>query len=522
MKKLFLCAAAVLAAVAVGGCWGRNPISAAAENKSIDVNLIGGQSNAVGYGYDDLAANGYTDARYSDGFENVLFYGNYETEKTCPADFVPVRKGLGKNWNNGTSGSGAELGVASMLGDTQGVHAVIKCAWGATFLAPDASASVSLSQGTWTPPSYRESHGLSGNMIGNMYARFLSTVRLGLEKLTAKGYAPVVKGMWWMQGEAEVTNSANANAYAELLSDLIDDLRADLTRISGSDLSGMPFVLGKIYRNPDPQYTQFAYIDTVRAAQQKVADEKFNVFPVDCTGLKQQDGWHFRASAQAWLGEQFVSAVLRGEGKRQVSFDGSNVSATGLGVKETGASVRVSFSPDRGYKLVRVFMREGEGEAREVALENGGYTFTMPDANVFFTAETEKLPLYRLTSYSVNDTAMGSVFPSAEAKNGWYEGESATLAVSPGAGFAIKSASINGESATYASAEKGVYYYRLPAGADVEFYVEFEAVLPQESSGSASETEGESASGGCSGFAAASWLLPVAFVSWLIVRKQKE
>ena len=117
---------------------------------------------------------------------------------------------------------------------------------------------------------------------------------------------------------------------------------------------------------------------------------------------------------------------------------------------------------------------------------------------------------------------MGSVFPSAEAKNGWYEGESATLAVSPGAGFAIKSASINGESATYASAEKGVYYYRLPAGADVEFYVEFEAVLPQESSGSASETEGESASGGCSGFAAASWLLPVAFVSWLIVRKQKE
>lgn len=48
MKKLFLCAAAVLAAVAVGGCWGRNPISAAAENKSIDVYLIGGQSNAVG------------------------------------------------------------------------------------------------------------------------------------------------------------------------------------------------------------------------------------------------------------------------------------------------------------------------------------------------------------------------------------------------------------------------------------------------------------------------------------------
>jgi hypothetical protein len=40
-----------------------------------------------------------------------------------------------------------------------GKNAIIKCAWGATFLYPDRSASVSQSQGTWTLPSYQQSSG---------------------------------------------------------------------------------------------------------------------------------------------------------------------------------------------------------------------------------------------------------------------------------------------------------------------------------------------------------------------------
>lgn len=89
MKKLFLCAAAVLAAVAVGGCWGRNPISAAAENKSIDVYLIGRQSNAVGYGYDDLAANGYTDAVIRTALKTCSFTEITKRKKPVPPISCP-------------------------------------------------------------------------------------------------------------------------------------------------------------------------------------------------------------------------------------------------------------------------------------------------------------------------------------------------------------------------------------------------------------------------------------------------
>ena len=61
----------------------------------------------------------------------------------------------------------------------------------------------------------------------------------------------------------------------------------------------------------------------------------------------------------------------------------------------------------------------------------------MPDANVTVTVKTQALPLYRVTEITVNSADMGSVFPSAEAKNGWYEGESVQIAVQPKSGCRI-------------------------------------------------------------------------------------
>lgn len=170
----------------------------------------------------------------------------------------------------------------------------------------------------------------------------------------------------------------------------------------------------------------------VRAAQQKVADEKFNVFPVDCTGLKQQDGWHFRASAQAWLGEQFVSAVLRGEGKRQVSFRRIKRFRNGTGRQgRTGASVRVSFRPTGAISSCAYLCARGRAKRGRSALENGGYTFTMPTRTSFSPRRRKSCPSIGLPPIRKR-YRHGFRLSSAEAKNGWYEGESATLAVSPG------------------------------------------------------------------------------------------
>ncbi len=470
MKLKSIAALALCAAVAGGIACGALPaIKAEAAGTPIDVWLIGGQSNAVGYAQDSPSDS---DPRYTQGFDNVLYYGAYETDtNSCPTDFVPVKLGQGKNWSGGTKGSGAEIGIASALGDSQGKNAIIKCAWGATFLYPDRSASVSQSQGTWTSPSYQQSSGQTGGMIGNLYRRFLQTVQTGLGKLKAQGYLPTVRGMWWMQGEAESGTSAYANAYEACLTDFISDIRGDLSDVAESDLSEMPFVLGKIYRNP--AYPAQAHIDTVRRAQQQVADTLAGVFAVDCTGLAQQDGWHFKADAQKYLGEQFVSAVLASEGLRKVTVNAENVSVSGAGIKEAGQTVRLRVTPKRGYRVTGVSYRQAGGEEISLSQTDGVYNFVMPDANVTVTVKTQALPLYRVTEITVNSADMGSVFPSAEAKNGWYEGESVQIAVQPKSGCRIARVTVNGQETACDSERNGLYLYTVSCLADVVFRAEF-------------------------------------------------
>lgn len=291
-------------------------VSAASEATGkgiINVYLIGGQSNAVGYGMDDAADKvSSLDSRYTDGFSNVLYYGVHERNNNSPVytEFVPVKLGIGETKIR----SGAEIGIANVLGDTDTMNAVIKCARGASWLYPDTNANVSIQYGTWTPPSYIARHNVStvNNSVGNMYVSFINTVIRGLEMLEEQGYTPVIKGMWWMQGEAESNNNKYASKYVELLTDLINDVRSDLSEITGIDLSNMPFVAGHIYRNPD--YTPNSDIETINNAQKTVAQTLNNVSVVDiknCSALRQHDAWHFDAMTQKWFGEQFMSELSK-------------------------------------------------------------------------------------------------------------------------------------------------------------------------------------------------------------------
>ena len=343
MKKVFkkrillpLTLAGVL--ICVGGALAVNNISSTAaepvEGKgTINVYLIGGQSNAVGYGKDDLTTTlASTDARYTDGFENVLYYGEQERKSgdATNRSFVPVRIGLGNHSNT----AGAEVGIASSIADNGEMNAIIKCAWGATYLYPDTSESISKTQGTWTSPSYIEENSVAteGTLIGNMYNRFVDTVTTGIEELEAQGYTPVIKGMWWMQGEAESNNNEQASEYTELLTMLINDVREDVGAITGYDCSEMPFVAGSIYRNPTA--TVYSDIDTVNNAQLAVASSLKNVSVVDistCPVMRQHDSWHFDAATQNWIGQQFVAKLNATTGgnldfeERIASFDEAKI-----------------------------------------------------------------------------------------------------------------------------------------------------------------------------------------------------
>ena len=385
----------------------------------IDLWLIAGQSNAVGYGNDTLTA-AVNDSRYSTGFENVLFYGNYESN-WCPDTFIPVKMGLGKQ-GAVTTTVGAEIGMASQLANSSGMNAIIKRAWGASYLYPNTAHNVSQTYGTWTSPTYIANHNVNtdNNKIGELYNTFIETVAYGVEMLVAEGYTPVIRGMWWMQGEAETGTQVYAASYEELLTALITDVRRDLGNITGEDLSDMPFVMGKITRNQTKDattgeyiYSQPTYLDVVNAAQTSVTSSVANTFIVDTTGLRQLDGWHYSADGQHYIGEQFIKTVIASEGKYSVTLDGANVTLSGGGAKSAGETVTVTIKANAGCVINSVKYVTGNGESFEIELDaDGTYTFVMPDTSVVFEVSATD-PGAVETDYGVIPSmyASGSEYP---------------------------------------------------------------------------------------------------------------
>ena len=395
----------------------------------INVWLIGGQSNASGYAI-DTPTDALTDSRFTEGFDNVLYYGS--ADDNVISSFVPAKIGQGKS----QTAIGAEIGIASMLGGNGTMNAIIKLGRGASYLYPDTGNDVSKNYGTWTSPSYISNNGVNtdGTKIGNLYAEFIQMVKDGLELLEAQGYTPVIRGMWWMQGEAETWREALALEYENLISAFIGDVRSDLSDISGENLSNMPFIIGVVDSNQSKDesgnfvYTIPPYIEKVAEAQRSIAAKAVNVSYIETKDLERRDQWHFTADVQQYLGEQFVNKVVSFEGKYSVTVNGVSVSVIGGGAYEAGTEVTVTIVAENGFVIEKVTYTVGTGEPTEITLdENNSYTFTMPEDNVAFT----------VTTFDPNmiDTVYGSIpsqyadtekWPFAVFKNGSFYSAYAT------------------------------------------------------------------------------------------------
>jgi len=369
--------------------------SASAEAGSlgtIDVWLIGGQSNAAGYGSDGLTDAKF-DSRYQDGFDNILYYGSGDNnEKT---EFVKLVEGLG----NSSTSVGAEVGIAKMLGDSDTMNAVIKLGRGSSYLYPDTAGSASVSFGTWTSPTYLKNNkiGTTGTKVGALYTDFIATVAEAIDILEMQGYTPVIRGMWWMQGEAECSIEAYANAYEALLTALIGDLRADIEANTGVESGDMPFVCGNIKRNTAKDangnyiYSQPSYLSLINETQATVAGKLDGVYTVATAELPQKDNWHFTADAQQYLGEQFVKAVVYSENMYSAYLDAVGAEGTGFGSYHAGDSVTVTVTGRDGYVISNVYYTVAGQAPTEITVTDGActYTFTMPAADVTFTVEAE-------------------------------------------------------------------------------------------------------------------------------------
>lgn len=397
-KRILVAALCVIFAVAMIGAVS---IFAAEEGTvepgskgEIQVWLIAGQSNAVGYG-EEIPEDGRLDPRFTEGFENVIAYGRLapNSRDEIVQAFEGVKVGMGKDANS----TGAEIGIASALGNSGENHAVIKYAVGGTKLHPFNGT-------TWTSPSYIEAVqndddptndiNSKWTKVGDYYEEFMQTLTDGLALLVAEGYTPVIRGLWWMQGEAETTVDNNwAPEYEKLLTYLVDDMRNDIAEISGDPSindaeNPMPFVIGKINRNPAyTEEAQAANVAIVNAAQYAVAAKRANVSVVDASKsykYHQYDSWHYNTETQMYLGEQFVSEVLKYENKYLVYADG-RYAAINTGMHTAGESVTVEFKSAEGYEITSVTMQIGDSDPVAIELTNATYTIdAMPEASVKF------------------------------------------------------------------------------------------------------------------------------------------
>lgn len=290
------------------------------ENKAekvIDIYLIAGQSNAAGY------SNRGTNR---DVYKNVWFSGEVDkvraTGKTSMSMMDPVKysKTVTPTYGRSNGNIGPEYGMAEIFNDyydgDETPVLLFKSAAGGTALNNDTSGQ-SGDYGNWYPRSLWPDGKVDpkNSATGVQYYNLVENFKLIYEKLVADGYTPKVRGMVWMQGEADL---GRHNAYKTLLKTFITDIREDIASITGDqEALEMPFIIGKIattfgsYNNSS--------VPAFNKMQDAVAKEMTNVYTIETSDLiivdesgkiVGTDQWHFSPDDAVTLGNRFAQKLL--------------------------------------------------------------------------------------------------------------------------------------------------------------------------------------------------------------------
>jgi len=233
------------------------------------------------------------------GQSNALGYGL--TAADVPAHLVLPNPSAyifdGTNWgqlrpgvNTGTPanpqawGPEAELAYRYGLDHPGEVLLIVKSAKGSTGLAADGDRL------DWSPDS-------AGELFDFTDAR-IDAARAAFTAATGEA-APGVSAAFWMQGEQDATNAADAGAYATNLAHFLEAVR-----LEWMDNPAGYIGLGRIGDSPG-----LAYAAEVRVAQWSVdqADASAESFKTIGYGL-QSDGLHYDAAGQTSLGGAFYDA----------------------------------------------------------------------------------------------------------------------------------------------------------------------------------------------------------------------
>jgi hypothetical protein len=290
------------------------PLSASLDHmdKTIYVVLLGGQSNALGWGYHQYLldigsplADPQTDIDLFTGVEQFLPQHTLTPLQSGSAN-ARIKGGKLQQYpaitNAPVSRFGPELSmgrtVRDLIHDPDSRVAVIKHAVGGSNLYQQ-----------WLPD------GTSSRAAdGPIYQDFQITVQKGIAALQTRypDYGIKILGMGWVQGEADADNQGGIHAadYQANLTALIADLRETID-------PDLVFVLSKL----SPNQSTRANYEIIRTAQQAVADADPRVVATETTGTNYltaagfpEGGVHYLSASYLQIGRDLGQALVAAGG----------------------------------------------------------------------------------------------------------------------------------------------------------------------------------------------------------------
>ncbi len=301
-----------------------------APEKSIDIYIIAGQSNASGFTTYNTSELSALWPSYATGVSNIKYTGRAEGDATNTNEVY--------GWENAKAGQGylanrmgPEVGMAYALstyytGDKEA--GIIKFAHGGTSLLKNLDGENAVS-GNWMSPSYAEYLGLhvygsdsnrkyhGGH--GGLYMGLVDQVEFTIERLRLDGYTDInIKGVFWMQGESDRSYPAE---YKKAFKYFAADLREDIGDIVGEDMSALPIIVGEISKTTGSAVaSNVTTNNNFITAQRALANEVNNVYVINSSqydvntlvngeSKPTQDGWHWTTEPMFRIGEMVGTCI---------------------------------------------------------------------------------------------------------------------------------------------------------------------------------------------------------------------
>ena len=264
-----------------------DPAPARPAGTPIDVMIVSGQSNAQGWQANVAALNSgnrhYADTPSPNAF--IAYKQNAFGQPLYISGSLGQLSSLGAGFAGNFDGFGPELSTGTDLaGRLPNKVAVIKFASGGASLDNHFKKTANV-----------------------LYADLMATVNGGLAQLTAQGFAPTVKGFFWLQGETDAlgggTDATDAAAYGANITQFVADVRADL------GVPTLKFILTQI--NPNmPALQNQPGVTLVNQGMQNLATSDANVKYVPTSDITSgfADAIHYNGNQAITIGQRWADA----------------------------------------------------------------------------------------------------------------------------------------------------------------------------------------------------------------------